>query len=711
MQKRKIALSDDSSSSDDVLTRNNSRNQHYKINNNNNNKQNTSKKEKRRTSQNGACGNQHVSTNNGTKTSKKSSSNSKQKNLNEFLNKHDNTTSSVIDQVSQPLFMKPAISERSNDDKLTQSQPSSSQLHFGTNASGNRFLVDFQEETLDTDDENELLSIPLDEDYANSSNSTMTMKLSDKKYVTITRESIESGHSDFIVDTESGMITLNAYYLKNHKCQQHDDQIRHRTDDQIERDMKLKRSPTVTEKDRKHMGNAEEWVNTIRRRDGKKDSLLKPPIKIGSRVYGHRDDVFKAYESRIECSKRGSHTPTQPGISGHFGVPADSIVAMAMGGYGDEDYGDVFIYTGQGGTDYEDQTLNKYNISLVESLKRKIPVRLVRGYQLDSAYAPAKGYRYDGLYWVTDYWREPQRLKSGHFGALVYRYRMIRLEGQPPMSKVKRPHFTPKNHYRPSRGEYILTQEYVKSGRRHWDRDLVRFIYAGMTSGAWGNAFTMTKVLAFHIDLRLAVEGCNALPYPILKETKNETSTSTATTTHSTDDNTLVHSPQWSACVNFSPLPIIPNKVGEKEVNDTLGLEKVYNIIGVPISTQHYQSNLEFVFTKETKKYDIEKQPTLTYMCKKQKRPTQQHLAYALNENGLISTSNFYTCMNQASVAEYLSMPQSVKYDLEDIEQYLLDERQFYKNFINNNGHANLKQLETRKTNNFSRLRNALDNL
>nr|CAG4710288.1 unnamed protein product [Naegleria fowleri] len=660
---------DDDCSSDDVLSH--SRNQ-YKINN----KQNNGRKESR------MSGNGNDATTNKGTRSKIKLRNSKQKDLEEFFNKNDrNNASPVVDEISQPLFMKSVNSVGNDKNSHLESQPSSSQLHFGTNANGNRFLIDFQKERIDSDDEHELSSIPLDEDYANSSNSTITMKLSDRKYLTITRECIESGHSDFIVDTDSGMITLNAYYLKNHKCQQHDDQIRHRTDDQIERDMK---------------------------RDSKKDALLKPPIKIGSRVYGHRDDVFKTYESRLECSKRGSHTPTQPGISGHFGVPADSIVAMAMGGYGDEDYGDVFIYTGQGGTDYEDQTLNKYNISLVESLKRKVPVRLIRSYQLDSAYAPAKGYRYDGLYWVTDYWREPQRLKSGYFGALVYRYRMIRLDGQPPMSKVKCPHFTPKNHYRPSRGEYILTQEYIKTGRRNWDRDLARFIYAGITSGAWGNAFTMTKVLAFNIDLLLAVEGCNGLPYPALKDMNNPI---TNTSHQQSEDETLVHSPQWRAHVNFSPLPIIPHKVGEKEIDDTLGLEKVYNIVGVPISTQHYQSNLEFVFTKETKKYDIEKQPTLTYMCKKQKRPTQQHLAYALNENGLISTSSFYTCMSQASVANYLSMPQSMKYDLEDVEQYLLDERQFYKNSIKKSNQENLKQLHSRKMNNFSRLRTALNNL
>jgi len=31
-------------------------------------------------------------------------------------------------------------------------------------------------------------------------------------------------------------------------------------------------------------------------------------------------------------------------------------------------------------------------------------VRVLRGYQVKSAFAPAEGYRYDGLYYVARYW-------------------------------------------------------------------------------------------------------------------------------------------------------------------------------------------------------------------------------------------------------------------------------------------------------------------
>nr|CAG4712348.1 unnamed protein product [Naegleria fowleri] len=96
---------------------------------------------------------------------------------------------------------------------------------------------------------------------------------------------------------------------------------------------------------------------------------------------------------------------------------AESICASSMGGYGDEDYGNILIYTGQGGSETKDQTMNSVNKSLTLNLTKKIPVRVVRGFQLQTKYAPKSGYRYDGLYWVTNYWKENQVLPNGKQGA------------------------------------------------------------------------------------------------------------------------------------------------------------------------------------------------------------------------------------------------------------------------------------------------------
>jgi hypothetical protein len=41
------------------------------------------------------------------------------------------------------------------------------------------------------------------------------------------------------------------------------------------------------------------------------------------------------------------------------------------------------------------------------SAESKKPVRVIRGFKCKSKYAPAEGYRYDGLYVVESAWREP----------------------------------------------------------------------------------------------------------------------------------------------------------------------------------------------------------------------------------------------------------------------------------------------------------------
>jgi len=44
----------------------------------------------------------------------------------------------------------------------------------------------------------------------------------------------------------------------------------------------------------------------------------------------------------------------------------------------------------------KDQTLERGNLALTRNVETQNPVRVVRGYKLDSAYAPEWGYRYDG---------------------------------------------------------------------------------------------------------------------------------------------------------------------------------------------------------------------------------------------------------------------------------------------------------------------------
>lgn len=46
----------------------------------------------------------------------------------------------------------------------------------------------------------------------------------------------------------------------------------------------------------------------------------------------------------------------------------------------------------------KDQTLTRGNLALSLSVESKQPVRVIRGYKLDSPFAPEEGYRYDGMY-------------------------------------------------------------------------------------------------------------------------------------------------------------------------------------------------------------------------------------------------------------------------------------------------------------------------
>lgn len=131
------------------------------------------------------------------------------------------------------------------------------------------------------------------------------------------------------------------------------------------------------------------------------------------------------FKNRRELAAAGVHRPLQAGISGGKDG-ADSIVVS--GGYpDDEDHGDEIIYTGQGGRDpntgrqVADQQLTLGNLGLVRSELNRRPVRVIRGAGGDPVYSPARGLRYDGLYWVTEHWHD-----VGRDGFLIWRFRLVK---------------------------------------------------------------------------------------------------------------------------------------------------------------------------------------------------------------------------------------------------------------------------------------------
>ncbi|MHC3004172.1 YDG/SRA domain-containing protein [Gordonia sp. GN26] len=132
------------------------------------------------------------------------------------------------------------------------------------------------------------------------------------------------------------------------------------------------------------------------------------------------------FATRREAWAAGVHRETQGGMSGDA-TGTESIVVS--GGYvDDEDHGDVIVYTGQGGRDgntgrqVADQELTARNLGLARCSTEGIPVRVIRGSSGDRNYSPNSGYRYDGLYQVTDYWHE-----VGRHGYKVWRYRLVKV--------------------------------------------------------------------------------------------------------------------------------------------------------------------------------------------------------------------------------------------------------------------------------------------
>ncbi|KZV42046.1 histone-lysine N-methyltransferase, H3 lysine-9 specific SUVH4 [Dorcoceras hygrometricum] len=126
------------------------------------------------------------------------------------------------------------------------------------------------------------------------------------------------------------------------------------------------------------------------------------------------------------------------GLSGdHFPITVSIVLS---GQYEDDlDNCEEIVYTGQGGNNLlgdkrqiSDQEMARGNLGLKASIyncmHNKLPVRVVRGHKCTSSYV-GKVYTYDGLYMVNDYWAE-----KGVSGFTVYKFRLKRLDGQPPLT-------------------------------------------------------------------------------------------------------------------------------------------------------------------------------------------------------------------------------------------------------------------------------------
>ncbi|KAG8890714.1 hypothetical protein FRB98_006218 [Tulasnella sp. 332] len=183
-----------------------------------------------------------------------------------------------------------------------------------------------------------------------------------------------------------------------------------------------------------------------------------PRHKLGKRTqnpktFGHIPGVVVGtmWELRMHCSTAGVHAPPVSGIAGSQQTGAWSIALS--GGYEDDiDLGYGFTFTGAGGRDLRgtkekpknlrtapqscDQSWNNpLNAALKKSSETHKPVRVIRGYKLQSKYAPVEGYRYDGLYTVEKAWMERGINKRG-YKVCKFAFKAspsLRVAGQPPL--------------------------------------------------------------------------------------------------------------------------------------------------------------------------------------------------------------------------------------------------------------------------------------
>jgi len=161
--------------------------------------------------------------------------------------------------------------------------------------------------------------------------------------------------------------------------------------------------------------------------------------------------VGQMFDKRVDMMAVRMHQQSQAGIDGKPETGCYSIVLNA--GYEDDvDNGEEVTYTGCGGIDpkggqIKDQEFTGKNASLVVSCQQKWPVRVIRGHNCPSQYAPLQGYRYDGLYEVLDWWAEEVN------GFKMCKYRLKRLPGQPPLPIVRPDR---KNFIKPRRQNKII---------------------------------------------------------------------------------------------------------------------------------------------------------------------------------------------------------------------------------------------------------------
>jgi len=137
----------------------------------------------------------------------------------------------------------------------------------------------------------------------------------------------------------------------------------------------------------------------------------------------------QCFASRTELIEADLHRSTMHGIDGN-GMEGASAIVLSDGYEDDEDWGDYIIYTGHGGNDPNSKMQIDHqswdspgNKGLIVSQRRELPVRVIRGFKHKSVFSPSSGYKYGGLYRVTDHWED-----IGKRGFRICRFKLVKEE-------------------------------------------------------------------------------------------------------------------------------------------------------------------------------------------------------------------------------------------------------------------------------------------
>ncbi len=154
-------------------------------------------------------------------------------------------------------------------------------------------------------------------------------------------------------------------------------------------------------------------------------------------IFGNPNNIQEGtiFKNRYDLIEAGLHRSTVRGIDGNASAGAAAIVIS--GGYEDDyDLGDEILYTGEGGNDSasgkqvgHQRWDSPGNAGLLNSMKSDYPVRVIRGWKHNSKFSPKEGYKYDGLFCVTD-----ARIVIGKSGYKICRFTLNKIGSniQPP---------------------------------------------------------------------------------------------------------------------------------------------------------------------------------------------------------------------------------------------------------------------------------------